>query len=263
MPPQMGWQGIVALIVFAAAILLIAVDAIDLTLAVILGAGILIASGVTTLRTAVGYVAEAHETIAMFFGGMVLVRAFAPTRIFEWIGVRVCQLSRGSGKRLLLGILMIVTPIGAVLPNAIMVILLAPVLIRIAEYFETDLALLLFLLVFIANSSGLLTLVGDPAAFVVGDAMNIGFVGFLRLFTPGAVLTILALVAMVPWLFRTLWEIDHNSARQLELPQIRAPFLVLAGAVIVVLEVGFFIFGDLLTVPLYPAAVSLLGSVLA
>jgi hypothetical protein len=34
MPPQMGWEGIVALIVFGVAILLIALDAIDLTLAV-------------------------------------------------------------------------------------------------------------------------------------------------------------------------------------------------------------------------------------
>ncbi len=262
MPPLMGWQGIVALIVFAAAILLIAVDAIDLTLAVIVGAGILIASGVTTLRTAVGYVAEA-QTIALFFGGMVLVRAFAPTGTFESIGVRLCQLSRGSGKRLLLRILMVIALIGAVLPNAIIVILLAPVMIRIAEYFETDFTLLLFLLVFVANSSGLLSLVGDPASFVVGDAMNIGFVGFLRIVTPGAVLAILALMALVPSLFRPLWKIDYKSERPLELPQIRAPFLVLAGAVILVLEVGFFIFGDMLTVRLYPAAVSLLGSVLA
>lgn len=263
MPPQMGWQGIVALVVFAAAILLIAVDAIDLTLAVIVGAGILIASGVTTLRTAVGYVAEAHETIALFFGGMVLVRAFAPTGIFEWIGIRICQLSRGSGKRMLFLILIAIAPFAAVLPNAIIVILLAPVVIRIAENFETDFVPLLFLLVFFANSSGLLTLVGDPASFVVGDAINIGFLGFLRLVTPGAVLAILAIVALVPWLFRPLWKLDHKSQRQLELPQIRAPFLVPAGAVIVVLEVGFFVFGDMLTVPLYPAAVALLGSVLA
>jgi Na+/H+ antiporter NhaD/arsenite permease-like protein len=263
MPIQMSWQGIVALIVFAAAILLIAVDAIDLTLAVIVGAGILIASGVTTLRTAVGYVAEAHETIALFFGGMVLVRAFAPTGIFEWIGVRACQLSRGSVKRMLLLLLMAIAPIAAVLPNAIIVILLAPVVIRIAEYFETDFVPLLFLLVFFANSSGLLTLVGDPASFVVGGAMNIGFLGFFRLVTPGAVLAILAVVALVPWLFRSLWQIDRQGERQLELPEIRAPFVVLAGAVILALELGFFMFGDMLTVPLYPAAVSLLGSVLA
>src|SRR5262245_54701596 len=213
MRPQMGWQGIVALIVFAAAILLIAVDAIDLTLAVIVGAGILIASGVTTVRVAVGYVAEAHETIALFFGGMVLVRAFSPTGIFEWIGVRVYQLSRGSGKRLLLGIFIMMAPICAVLPNATTVILLAPVLIRIAEYFEADFAPLLFLLVFVANSSGLLTLVGDPASFVVGTAINLNFVEFLRIVTPGAVLAMMALLALVPWLFRPLWKSENKSQR--------------------------------------------------
>lgn len=46
----MGWQGIVALVAFAAAIFLIAIDAIDLTLAIIVVAGILIAGGVTTSR---------------------------------------------------------------------------------------------------------------------------------------------------------------------------------------------------------------------
>src|SRR5215472_17867861 len=263
MPPHMGWEGTVSLIVFAAAILLIAVDAIDLTLAVMVGAGILIASGVTTLRTAVGYVAEAHETIALFFGGMVLVRAFAPTGVFEWIGVRVCQLSRGNGKRMLLLLLLVIAPFAAVLPNAIIVILLAPVVIRIAENFETDFFPLLLLLVFFANSSGLLTLVGDPATFVVGNAMNISFVGFIQLVTPGAVLAILAVVALVPWLFRPLWKIEYKTEHQLDLPKIRAPFLVLAGVVIVVLEVVFFMFGEKLTVPLYPAAVSLLGSALA
>jgi Na+/H+ antiporter NhaD/arsenite permease-like protein len=152
-------------------------------------------------------------------------------------------------------------PICAVLPNATTVILLAPVLIRIAEYFETDFVPLLFLLVFIANSSGLLTLVGDPASFVVGSAINMNFVEFLV--TPGAVLAMLALLVLVPWLFRPLWKRQHKSERHLELPQIRAPFLVLAGAVILVLEVVFFLIGDRLTVPLFPAAVSLLGSVLA
>jgi hypothetical protein len=172
------------------------------------------------------------------------------------------QLSRGSGKRLLLGILLMIAPICAFLPNATTVILLAPVVIRIAEYFDTDFAPLLFLLVFVANTSGLLTLVGDPSSFVVGTAINMSFVEFLRIVTPGAVLAILALVALVPWLFRPLWK-SHKSERQLELPQIRAPFLVLAGAVILVIEVVFFLLGERLTVPLYPAAVSLLGSVLA
>jgi len=96
---NLDWQGILAIIVFASVILLIAFDVINLTLAAILGAAVLRASGVTTVSQAVGYVAEAHATIALFFGGMVIVRAFTPTGIFEFIGVLVYRLSKGSGKR--------------------------------------------------------------------------------------------------------------------------------------------------------------------
>jgi len=261
---NLDWQGIFAIIVFAFVILLIAFDVINLTLAAILGAAVLRASGVTTISQGVGYVAEAHATIAMFFGGMVLVRAFAPTRIFEWLGVQVYRLSKGSGKRLLLGIVVVTSPICAFLPNATTVILLAPVLVKIAEYFEIDFAPLLILLVFIANSAGLLTLVGDPATFVVGDGINIGFVGFLKALTPGAVLAILVVVVMMPFLFRSIWQIERKPGPPLELPPIRAPLVVIAGGVIVALELVLFVVGErLIEPPLYPAGVALLGSALA
>jgi Na+/H+ antiporter NhaD/arsenite permease-like protein len=261
---NLDWQGILAIIVFASVILLIAFDVINLTLAAILGAAVLRASGVTTVSQGVGYVAEAHATIALFFGGMVIVRAFTPTGIFEYLGVLVYRLSKGSGKRLLLGIVAVTAPICAFLPNATTVILLAPVMVKIAAYFETDFAPLLILLVFIANSAGLLTLVGDPATFVVGDAINIGFVGFLKNLTPGAVLAILVVVMLMPFLFRSIWQIERKQEPAMELPPIRAPLVVIAGGVIVALEVIFFVVGDQLIVPpLYPAGVALLGSALA
>src|SRR5271169_324408 len=55
---------------------MIAFDVINLTLATIPGAPVLKASRGTPISQGVGYVAEAHATIAIFFGGMVLVRAF-------------------------------------------------------------------------------------------------------------------------------------------------------------------------------------------
>lgn len=261
---SLDWQAIVTIFVFASVILAIAFDLINLTLAAVLGAAALRATGVMTVSQGVGYVAEAHATIALFFGGMVIVRAFAPTGIFELIGVQVYRLSKGSGKRLLLGIVAVTSPICAFLPNATTVILLAPVMVKIAEYFEIDFAPLLILLVLIANSAGLLTLVGDPATFVVGDAINIGFVGFLKAVTPGALLAILVVVMMMPFLFRSIWQIERKPGPALELPPIRAPLVVMAGGVIVALELIFFVVGDqLVEPPLYPAAVALLGAALA
>jgi hypothetical protein len=40
-------------------------------------------------------------------------------------------------------------------------------------------------MVFVANSAGLLTLVGDPATFIVGDAVNISFIDYLKVLSLG------------------------------------------------------------------------------
>jgi Na+/H+ antiporter NhaD/arsenite permease-like protein len=82
-------------------------------------------------------------------------------------------LAKGEGKRLVLGVIAITTPICAVLPNATTVMLLAPLLPPIAQEIGIDFVPLLILMVFVANSAGLLTLVGDPATFIVGDAVNL------------------------------------------------------------------------------------------
>jgi Na+/H+ antiporter NhaD/arsenite permease-like protein len=57
---------------------------------------------------------------------MVMVRAFEPTRIFDALATQMVVLAKGEGKRLLLGIVAITTPICAVLPNATTVMLLGP-----------------------------------------------------------------------------------------------------------------------------------------
>lgn len=80
-------------------------------------------------------------------------------------------------KRLLIGIVAIVTPICAVLPNATTIMLLAPLIPPMAQEVEINFVPLLILMVFVANTAGLLTLVGDPATFVSSlfalDKLNI------------------------------------------------------------------------------------------
>ncbi len=57
-----------------------------------------------------------------------------------------------------------------------------------AEEIGVDFVPLLILMVFVANSSGLLTIVGDPATFIVGDAINMSLADYLlKLSLGGAV----------------------------------------------------------------------------
>jgi Na+/H+ antiporter NhaD/arsenite permease-like protein len=63
---------------------------------------------------------------------------------------------------------------------------------------------ILFLMVFVANSAGLLTLVGDPATFIVGDAVNLSFNDYLIKLSLGGAIAVGAILIMAPWLFRLM-----------------------------------------------------------
>jgi Na+/H+ antiporter NhaD/arsenite permease-like protein len=121
---------------------------------------------------------------------IVLVRAFEPTNIFSYIATQIVILAQGSGKRSLLGSVVLVTPSCAVLPNATTVMLLTLLIPAMAQDIGVNFIPLLILIVFVANSAGLLTLVGDPATFIVGDAVNISFIDYLGKLSLGGVFTI-------------------------------------------------------------------------
>ncbi|BAY11732.1 hypothetical protein NIES2098_49170 [Calothrix sp. NIES-2098] len=258
-----NWQAILSIITFIAVIILIMTEWVHLTIAALLGALLLVFTNVMTLEEAVGYIGNSHGTLGLFFGVMVLVRAFEPTKIFDYLATQMVLLAKGDGKRLLLGIVGITTPICAVLPNATTVMLLAPLIPPMAQELGINFVPLLILMVFIANSAGLLTIVGDPATFIVGDAINISFVDYLLRLSLGGVIAVATVTATLPFLFRKIWHTKLENLEQLPHPQINHPRILTMGAVIIAFVLIFFVIGESLPVPISPAAVALLGAALA
>jgi Na+/H+ antiporter NhaD/arsenite permease-like protein len=258
-----NWQAFLSGFTFLAVIFLIMTEWVHLTIAAFLGALLLVFTNVMTLEEAVGYIGHSHGTLGLFFGVMVLVRAFEPTKIFDYLATQIVIIAKGDGKRLLLGIVGIVTPICAVLPNATTVMLLAPLIPPMAEEIGINFVPLLILMVLIANSAGLLTLVGDPATFIVGDAINISFIDYLSKLSLGGVIAILSVVVTLPFLFRKIWQTKLENLEELPHPQINHPRVLILGAVIVAFVLLFFIIGESLPIPISPAAVALLGAGLA
>ncbi|MBF2069152.1 SLC13 family permease [Fischerella thermalis] len=258
-----NWQAILSIFTFVTVIFLIMTEWIHLTIAALLGALLLVFTNVMTLQEAIGYIGRSHSTIGLFFGVMVLVRAFEPTKIFEYLATQIVLLAKGEGKRLLLGIVAITTPICAVLPNATTVMLLAPLIPPMAEEVGVNFVPLLILMVFIANSAGLLTIVGDPATFIVGDAINLSFIDYLERLSLGGAIAVVTVIATLPFLFRKIWHTKLENLEQLPHPQINHPRSLFLGALIVAFVLLFFVIGDSLPVPISPAAVALLGAALA
>lgn len=258
-----SWQAIFSSVIFIGVIVLIMTEKLHLTIAAFLGALLLVFANIMTLTEAVSYIGRSYSTLALFFGVMVLVRAFEPTKVFEYLATQIVILAKGKGKRLLLGIVAITTPICAVLPNATTVMLLAPLIPPIAEDVGVNFVPLLILMVFVANSAGLLTLVGDPATFIVGNAVNISFIDYLGRLSLGGAIAVATIVFMLPYLFPKIWRKELENLEQLPHPEINHPRILTLGIVLIAFVLLFFVIGEMLPIPIAPAAVALLGAALA
>lgn len=258
-----NWQAILSVIIFFSVIFLIMTEWVHLTIAAFLGALLLVFTNIMSLEEAVSYIGVSHGTLGLFFGVMVLVRAFKPTQIFDYLATQIVILAKGSGKRLLLGIVALVTPICAFLPNATTVMLLAPLIPTMAQDIGINFVPLLILMVFVANSAGLLTLVGDPATFIVGDAVNISFTDYLKQLSLGGVIAIVMVMVTLPILFRKIWKTQIDNLEEIPHPQINHPRTLIVGALIMAFMLTFFVIGESLPIKISPAAVALLAAALA
>jgi Na+/H+ antiporter NhaD/arsenite permease-like protein len=249
--------------VFVAVILLIAFDLIDMTVTALLGVSVLIVFGILDGSDLMPIVHTAGGPLALLFGGMVVARVIGKTGIFEWIGEAFLRATGGSGKRFLLLIVALVAPVCAVLPNATAVILVAPVIIGVCLAFKVDFVGPLIITAIVSNAAGMLTLVGDPATFLVGSAIGLSFTDYLRMVSLGGLLAVLAVVPLLPLLLPNIWA--ARVTQPAERPRIaieRPGFLALALLVLLTMVVLFLV-GEYLPTRIVPPQVAIIVAALA
>jgi len=253
-------QHIVIIVVFVGVIAAIAFDVIDMLLAALLGVCVLMVTGILIQQDLLNITRTASGPIGLLFGGMVVARVLVPTGIFEYVGSRYLLATQGSGKRFLLSLFLLVGPLCAILPNATTVILLAPIIIRVALALEVDFVGPMVLTAIISNSAGLLTLVGDPATFLVGSSIGMTFNEYLRKVSLGGLISVLALVPLLPWLMKDLWRVRRTLPSDLKPTPLERPLLCLFALLIMAL---LFLFGDFLPTKIVPPAVAIIAATLA
>lgn len=253
----------ITLTVFGAVILAIAFNVIDMALAALLGVSVLIALGILNEPDIMDATRTAGGPLSLLFGGMVVARTLSTTGLFERMGDVYLRATRGSGKRFLLLLVALVAPLCAFLPNATAVILLAPVIIRVAVALEVDFVGPMVVTAIVSNAAGLLTLVGDPATFLVGSSIGMSFGQYLRKVSLGGLMSLLVLIPLLPLLMPDLWHMrrplpPEQPAKPLERPG----FAALALAVLATMVV-LFLFGEDLPTRIVPPAVAIIAASLA
>jgi Na+/H+ antiporter NhaD/arsenite permease-like protein len=256
-------QTFITLAVFAAVILSIAFNVVDMTVAVLLGASALMALGILTQEDIFNSARSSEGMLALLFGGMVVARTLVPTGLFEHVGIRFLRATRGSGKRFLLLLVALVAPICAFLPNATTVILVAPIIIRVAIALDVDFTGPMILTALVSNSAGLLTLVGDPATFLVGSSIGMTFGQYLRHASLGGLLAVLTVIPLLPWVMPNVWNARRTLPDDLRPQPLAHPRLCAASLAVLALMLAMFVCGEDLPSKIVPPAVAIIGASLA
>jgi Na+/H+ antiporter NhaD/arsenite permease-like protein len=256
-------QVTLTLVVFAGVILAIAFNIIDMAVAALLGVSVMLLFGIFTRQEFLNAAQTAGGSIALLFGGMVVARTLVPTGLFDLVGIRFLRATRGSGKRFLLGLIILTAPLCAFLPNATAVILLAPIVISVATTLKVDFVGPLVLTAIISNSAGLLTLVGDPATFLVGSSIGMTFGQYLQKVSIGGLLSVLVLVPLLPLVMRDIWRVKQPLPAELSQQRLERPVFCMLSLLVLTVMILLFLFGEWLPFQLLPPAVAIVGASLA
>lgn len=263
----MGIDGYICIAVFAAVIICITTNVIHMTLAALLGVSLLMVCGVMTPEVREAGILAVHPINSLFIGSMVLIRCLEPTRIFPVLAAWLFRLSAGDGRRLTLLIFCIVTPLCALFPNATVVLLLTPLCIEISHLFHMPAVPLVLLLVFLANSAGLLTLVGGIPSFIVGSALGMDYLAYLRQAAPGGAVAIFSLLVFAPVLFPTIWRARRKTQQPPKTEPTRTrienPMALTLLSLILLAAIVTFLFGQLLPTPIPPVFTAVVAGSLA
>ncbi|HSC95018.1 MAG TPA: SLC13 family permease [Burkholderiales bacterium] len=249
--------------IFAAVILVIAFDLADMALAALLGVGAMIVTGILGDKDFLEVPATAGGAISLLFGGMVVAHVLDKSGVFERLGTPFLRFTGGSGKRFLLLLVLTVAAVCAFLPNATTVILLAPLIIRTAKALGVNYVGPMILTAIVSNAAGLLTLVGDPATFIVGSAIGMTFTQYLRQVSFAGLLAVLVVVPLLPRLMPEVWNAHRALPAARSAARIERPYLAALALSVLAFMVLMFLFGEVLPVRIVPPSVAILAAALA
>ncbi|MFB5266795.1 ArsB/NhaD family transporter [Paenibacillus enshidis] len=197
MEQQAVWAIIIFLVVYA----LIISEKIHRTILAMLGAILLIATGITDQETALAHID--FNTLGLLVGMMIIVSVTAETGLFNYLAIKAAKWAKGEPLRIL-AVLGVLTAFGsAFLDNVTTVLLTVPVTFSITRQLRVNPMPYLITQIFASNIGGTATLIGDPPNIMIGSAVKeLTFMAFIQNLTPVVVIIMVVLIPLFMLIFR-------------------------------------------------------------
>ena len=119
------------------------------------------------------------EVIALLVSMMMIVWVLSQTRVFEWLAVKLFELSRGNITILFFSFFVITAILSAFLDNVTTIFLIVPVAVSISRIFEINPVRFVIPMIIASNLWGTATLIGDPPNIMIGSYAGLSFNAFI------------------------------------------------------------------------------------
>ncbi|MEW5942494.1 MAG: ArsB/NhaD family transporter [Pseudomonadota bacterium] len=196
----------VSLAIFVLTYAAIVTEKINRSIVALLGAGLMILSGV--LHQSEAFAGIDLNTIGLLTGMMVIVAITQKSGVFQYVAVVAAKSVRADPWGLLVMLSVVTAVFSALLDNVTTVLLIAPVALLITDALKLNPYPYLFAVIFSSNIGGAATLIGDPPNIMIGSAARLGFNDFLAHMAPPALAVFV--LTMVP--FYLIWGRKLHAA---------------------------------------------------
>ena len=191
---------VLAVALFAVALLVIATERVDRT-------KIALAGGVLMLLTQTIDQHEAIEaidwnTLGLLAGMMLMVKVTEPTGVYTWLAIRAGQLSRGRPAAVVWSLAVTTAVLSAFLDNLTTVLLMVPITFLLADALDIDPIPLVVIEIVVSNIGGTATLIGDPPNILIAGATGLSFTAFITNLAPVAIATFAVVTTALYLVFR-------------------------------------------------------------
>ncbi|TMB59545.1 MAG: ArsB/NhaD family transporter [Chloroflexi bacterium] len=242
----MSTQALLAAAIFAGVYFLIVTERLHRTLAALLGAVVVIATGLLSQGEAFSESVVDFNVIFLLAGMMVIANILAKTGLFQWIAVEAVRITRGDPYRVLVIASIVTAVVSAVLDNVTTVVLIVPVTFFIAKRLRIDPVPILISQILASNIGGTATLIGDPPNLIIGSRLGKDFGDFLLNTAPAAIVSLVVYLAFARWLFRGQLGRRMLSAKDIddlvaEERRIADPAMMRTGLIVLLATIAGFI----------------------
>lgn len=194
--PNQVWLAVGILLLTYVAIM---TERLNRAIVALLGAVIVIGSGILTQEQAVAGID--FNTIGLLTGMMVIVSIARKSGVFEFLAIWAAKRAKGNPTGILVMLVVVTAVFSALLDNVTTVMLIVPVTLAICSQLKVPAYPFLLSQVVSSNIGGTSTLIGDPPNIIIGAQVGLSFNSFLINLAPviGVILVIHALAVHLFW----------------------------------------------------------------